>query len=116
MEEDWTVVDPMDEAIPRLVDVDIDGQSCGDGNRSRLAQGLPVVQFDQIDISDGGVEAVVRMGSQGRKHILMVLALVRYTLGSDLQPDPLELLIVHALVDRENYTGMDNVEGGNMSA
>lgn len=46
----------------------------------------------------------------------MVLTLVRCNLGPDLQPDPLELLTVHAPVDRENDMGMENVEGGNMCA
>lgn len=46
----------------------------------------------------------------------MVLALVRYNPGPDLQPDPLEFLTVGALVDRKNDMGMDNVEVGNMSA
>lgn len=46
----------------------------------------------------------------------MILALVRYNLGPDLQPDPLELLTVRAPVDKKYDMGMENVEGGNMSA
>lgn len=57
----------MDKAIPRLVDAGIDGQSCCDGNHSRLAQGLPIVRLDQIDMGGGGggggVETAERMDS-----------------------------------------------------
>lgn len=54
----------MAEAIPRLADAGIDGQSYCDGNHSRLAQGHPVVRLDQIDMDGGGgVEAFERMDS-----------------------------------------------------